>query len=398
MADHRLFFYPYASFTDRQLSLLKLAALWADKLILLDPRIAAWDVADERDGVGDAVRQLRYADILEVVAPEEVMADHEAEIAEGIRRDLADEEFMRLCQAHENSTRQRRWSLARSKVPDSIWPPSVHRFYAQMVGVPVNEEFQESWAIAQRESFAQIAWQLPAGPRYMNLQVPLAVGEAVMMNHALFAGLVQAEATPITGDSFHHEALQLKLRRAVQEPAVAAARADRLRARRLRADLLSYTALPDIDLNLPWFGPEMPLPEILEYRRAHGDELNNAREMLSTLGQRIKAEPWSVDFAGEVEHNSIPDLRKALDDARRAHADWLRTRRGRLTLGAAGVALGSASAVLSIVAAPAAPIALAAAALALGSGAALPAGQWLLDWRDARTSGQENGLHYLLRI
>ena len=37
MTDHNLFYYPYASFTNVQLPFLKVAALYFDKLVILDP-------------------------------------------------------------------------------------------------------------------------------------------------------------------------------------------------------------------------------------------------------------------------------------------------------------------------------------------------------------------------
>ena len=37
MTDHNLFYYPYASFTNTQLQLLKVAAPYFDKLYVLDP-------------------------------------------------------------------------------------------------------------------------------------------------------------------------------------------------------------------------------------------------------------------------------------------------------------------------------------------------------------------------
>lgn len=43
MTDHNLFYYyPYTSFTNTQLPLLKVAALWFDKLTILDPVGASW--------------------------------------------------------------------------------------------------------------------------------------------------------------------------------------------------------------------------------------------------------------------------------------------------------------------------------------------------------------------
>jgi hypothetical protein len=53
--------------------------------------------------------------------------------------------------------------------------------------------------------------------------------------------------------------------------------------------------------------------------------------------------------------------------------------------------------VLALVAAPVTPVALTIAGLSLVSGSAIPGAEWLLDWRDDKTTVRENGLHYLLR-
>ncbi len=42
MTEHNLFYYPYASFTNAKLRLLKVAALYFDKLVILDPVGANW--------------------------------------------------------------------------------------------------------------------------------------------------------------------------------------------------------------------------------------------------------------------------------------------------------------------------------------------------------------------
>ena len=43
MTEHKFFYYPYASFTNAQLPLLKVAALYFDRLVLLDPVGTSWD-------------------------------------------------------------------------------------------------------------------------------------------------------------------------------------------------------------------------------------------------------------------------------------------------------------------------------------------------------------------
>ncbi len=42
MTGHSLFYYPYTSFTNVQLPVLKMAALYFDKLLILDPVGASW--------------------------------------------------------------------------------------------------------------------------------------------------------------------------------------------------------------------------------------------------------------------------------------------------------------------------------------------------------------------
>ena len=46
MTEHNLFSYPYGSFTNVQTPLLKVAALYFDKLVLLDPVGASRDTID----------------------------------------------------------------------------------------------------------------------------------------------------------------------------------------------------------------------------------------------------------------------------------------------------------------------------------------------------------------
>jgi hypothetical protein len=230
---------------------------------------------------------------------------------------------------------------------------------------------------------------------YRYAEYPLPIGEAIMMNHALFAGLVQAGATPITDDPFHNQALLLKLRRAAQDPAVQQARADR--ARQSKIDLLALATIRDSQLNLPVLNPQLPLEEVLKYRQQHDAALRHARDKLGWMARRIEAEPWSKEFAAELEHKTIPDIATELDEVRRVRDDWLKSKRGRLALSATGIGVGTAAAVLAVFAAPLAPVALATAGLSLSSATVIPGLQWLLDWRDGKKSAQENGLHYLLK-
>lgn len=428
MNQHNVFYYPYASFTNKQLPLLKVAALWFDKLVILDPVGASWDTIGADDIARDAVRKLKDAGILEIVTPATVLAKYEAPITEAIRRDMSNEKFLELCEAQMRLSGKQRWTLSLAKVPQDVQTDQPMRHlmgnFARDVAsktayaandyvehiealsyLPGNDQAVPIDVLERARNFGEYAESGQAydeyresydgsGIEYRYADFPLALGEAIMMNHALFAGLLHAGATPITDDPFHSSALSLKLREAAELPEVQKARSDR--ARQFKADLLAVTALTDSQLNLPVLNPEMPLDEVLEYRQQHDAALRQARDKLGRMARRIEVEPWSNAFAAELEHKTIPDIADELEEARKARDSWLKSERGRLALSATGIAVGAAATVLSVFAAPLAPVALVAAGLTLASGTAIPGVAWLLDWRDGKKTIQENGLHYLL--
>src|SRR5436309_1009280 len=99
MTGHNLFYYPYASFTNVQVPLLKVAALYFDRLYLLDPVGASWATIGADYPARHAVKLLREAGILEVVTPATVLAKYAGPITDAIRRDMKDREFLELCEA-----------------------------------------------------------------------------------------------------------------------------------------------------------------------------------------------------------------------------------------------------------------------------------------------------------
>lgn len=115
MPQQGVFYYPYASFVEEQSLLLKAVALYFDKLYILDPVKANF----ARIGIGNLendVHLLEQEKILERIAPEEVLRDHESAITSAIQHDLADDGFRRLCASRGNSV----WSLALAKVPQPL--------------------------------------------------------------------------------------------------------------------------------------------------------------------------------------------------------------------------------------------------------------------------------------
>ncbi|MEJ2710115.1 MAG: hypothetical protein P8074_21070 [Anaerolineales bacterium] len=104
---------------------------------------------------------------------------------------------------------------------------------------------------------------------------PLAVGEAIMVNHALFGGLLHTGATPLTDERFHHKVLSLKIEQARRTPEIADILEARATQRKLKRDRLVVEALTDVDLAI--LNPKLPLEAILEYRRDNREALEEAR-------------------------------------------------------------------------------------------------------------------------
>ncbi len=180
---------------------------------------------------------------------------------------------------------------------------------------------------------------------YRYADFPLALGEAIMMNHALFAGLLHANATPITDDQFHSQALSLKLRRSAEDPVVKRVQADRARelkaASRVRC-VGRYTT----QASRP--RPGAPLGGSVGIPAKAQRSAPQARDKLGWMARRIEAEPWSEEFAADLKHRTIPDIAKELDEARNARDAWLKSKRGRLALKAAGVAVGAAAVIVRL--------------------------------------------------
>jgi len=125
MTKHNLFYYPYASFTYAQLPLLKVAAVWFGKLVIFDPVGASWDTVGAGRAAREAVQLLKDEGILEIVTPAAVLAKYERLIAEAIRRDMHEQEFLSLCEVHSQNSGKQRWTLSLAKVPqDSPWLPA----------------------------------------------------------------------------------------------------------------------------------------------------------------------------------------------------------------------------------------------------------------------------------
>jgi hypothetical protein len=424
VAEHTLFYYPYASLTSAQLPLLKVAALYFDKLVILDPVGASWNTIGADHFARDAVKLLADEKILKVVTPGDVLAKYEAAITAAIRRDMNDREFVALCDVHAQATGKQTWTLSLAKTPKDLTKDEAMR---KLMGDVARNALAESSEKGRAEDYVdddgtqagasveppvrlkaarpQLA-EIPvyaeyregyggAGVEYRYAEFPLALGESIMMNHALFTGLLYSDATPITDDPFHSSALAHKLRRATEEPAVRQAMFDVALRRQIKAGEFATTALQDKSLKLPILHPSVPLEEVLAYRQSNPHALAKVRDALGEMARRIQTEPWTKDFHREIETKTIPDLIDDLREAEQSRDAWADTPRMKNVLRIAGIASAVTAVVLGMVATPVAPIAWAIGGLGLTAEGAIPAAEWLME--KGETLQQENGLHYLLQ-
>jgi hypothetical protein len=385
MSRNRIFYYPHSAFEDDQRRVLQAAAFYFDELYVLDPESRG---SRSQQGISDDVALLEQERILHRVNPRDILAQYEPEITAAVREDLQDPAFVEACRTYPGP----KWRIALEKVPDPVrrdflglgvdWVTGQFRY---LDNGPVH--LVDSWQPPTRRE--------PQDPVYMEIAVPLAA--SVLLNHALFGGLLRTGATPLTDRPLQNTLLNIKIKRARNIPTLRVLLDEPERQRQVRADLFAMQALQDSLLNLPAMNPAVRMPEILEFRQEHKDELAQAREALGWMARRIEQEAWTPDFAQWVEHNGIPDVHDKLEEVQKARDAWLR-KRNALLAKTAGIAaaVGAATIGLAMTAPPLAPLALASGVVGLAKEGVIPAIELIQEWRGARQEASENALSYFL--
>jgi hypothetical protein len=156
------------------------------------------------------VRLHKSAGILEIVTPATVLAKYEAPIAAAIRRDMQDRGFLDLCDAQSQASGKQRWTLSMAKVPQEVQTDQTMR---HLMGDFAREAARDSGQYRERaggnpsdyyeyaetgQAYDEYREGNGGVVEYRYTDFPLALGEAIMMNHARFAGLLHAGATEQT--------------------------------------------------------------------------------------------------------------------------------------------------------------------------------------------------------
>lgn len=400
MSPNSVFYYPYADFKDRNLPMLKAAALYFDKLYILDPFKAVSGSNEFNDlPVARDVQQLEQEKILVRVSPEEVLGKYENNIAEAIHDDLQDPEFLRVCEQNEDP--RKRWILALAKVPRSIQLdasmqklmgplpnslyPLLHSRYRELPG-----RYYEEGPYVEHSMFQTNGERI----EYRYREFPLPLGESIMINHALFGGLLQKGATPLTDEPFHRDVLNLKIQRAIRRPQIRMVLEDQAKKLQLKQNIFSSSLMTDWKIKLPALSPKLSLASILEYRHEHESELQEARLRLSQISREINENPWSDDFAKQVDAK-LGETEHELHDLQKQRDDWLKKRSGKTALKAAGILAGAGGATLSLMLSPT-PLMPVLLCLSLIGGVVVPGLEIYREWIDKKEELANNGLHYFI--
>jgi hypothetical protein len=414
-----LFYYPYAALEFEQSPILRAVALYFDKLYLLHPDEATVRQIGSDEKVRRDVTTLTKDGRLRLVNPLQLLARHGEIIEKGIAEDRADPEWDRICR---EGTSARDWTLALSKVPAGLEyrdrqsqdsDKIARRFIeaqAETCGTHYVPYFDETEFYIVDPEKAELAREfdrfvpkvevadkrLEAGREYRYAKFPVALGESIMLNHAI-AGMLDKRAIPITDDPFHERMFQYKLARFLRHPEFQ----KDYSGLRLPADLAAESEaalriVTDAKLDLPML--RLPVDAILEFRNRHEAELNVARDRIGWLAREIAAAPMTSEFAIEVRHKLVPEVKKQLEEVQKARDSWLGDERALAVLKAMGVTIAGV-AVVAQFALGLAPITqgeMAKAALSVGAGSAIPALSLMLERRGSRKKTGARALRYLL--
>ena len=118
------------------------------------------------------------------------------------------------------------------------------------------------------------------------------------------------------------------------------------------------------------------------------------------LARKIRQDPWSEEFAEELDVDAIPRIQGIMEENKKARDSWFKTGRGKKALKFAGLTAGAASVTISLVlsATPLMPVAVVTGVLGLLGGSVIPGAELALDWKNGRDEAMGNGLHYLMKI
>jgi len=335
-------YFPYANIESAKT--LKTAVLYFDKIGIIDPRACFSgestrhrDLHYESNVYMDKINLLVKEGIIELVDPAKVVAKFGNEIMTGVIQDMHDPEFLALCKPFAKSA----WVLASIKLPDDAdkWlrnmlvnVPTLAREGSAMTEELREELWEYRCELAERDPYLyermrmierrrfgrpgryddEYESQLLRGimfNEYRVVKLPFAVGESVMIGHAL-AVAADRGFTPFCDERIHLDVLKTKFRKLRNSKILKTILCEYRYLKDAKVDLLAQDVIAETVPNLE----QVPLEAILKFREKKADVLENFRVEIGKLATEIKSNPWDSDFPKYVRDIVDSKVKPALKE------------------------------------------------------------------------------------
>jgi hypothetical protein len=350
-------YFPYANV--RSLRTLNAAALYLDRILLMDPCLAFCQDTSSTSPVEylancvgtmpgaqrDYVSRLTLlvsAGVIEFVDPRESFIDFGEEIVWNVRRDLIDAKFRGICAPLGKQS----WVISAAKLtghhdyllrdllvsipPD---PQDVPVVGAKRQRKPLELTYSydpcafEGWfPVMSRERLMRTVAALDkeldeARTRVVaaegkgatrNVVVPFPVGESIMITHAV-ATAAKRNAVPFCDSRLHLSALGAKIESAYSARIPTAFRRVDPLLNEFKGEALSHEVLNATVPSLEG----VPTEEILEFRLKNADAVERFRVEMRKLAVRMRSSPWHDGFLQEAAVVVQTEVKPALKDLKR---------------------------------------------------------------------------------
>ncbi len=321
-------YFPYANIESAKT--IKTAVLYFDRIGIINPYLSFCTKSISRRGLYreshdyiDEMNLLVKENIIEWVDPVEVIGKFGHEIMTGVIQDINDPKFLDLCKSFVKSA----WLLSSVKLPDDSdkWLRNV------LVNIPtlaregstLTEEirerlyrygfretgpyFDERMHMRERGRFSEggpsryddeYESQLLRGKmfdKYRIVELPFAVGESIMIGHAL-AAAANSDLIPFCDERIHLDTLKTRFKKLCDSKAFKAVLYEYGYLKNVKMSMLAQDVITETVPSLE----QVPLEIILRFREKKNAELKNFRVEMLKLVTEIESNPWDSDFPNYV--------------------------------------------------------------------------------------------------
>lgn len=291
-----VFYYPYTSV--QTIEALKAMILYFDRIHIMNPMETTIGTANT---VTDALCLLERESIVNYISPSELLSEYDEIITKNMMDDFEDKDFLSLVNTQEHP---KTMNIYLAKIPHKLLDSKYKKYLSDMPRLfdgNYHDIYREGpFQYLDPETFQQFKHQLSPEivkkySQYRTAELPFAVGESLMINHALCA-CDRFSLTPVTDVAIHHNFLNSKFRRIEQTNLLKKILKDYGYVKDMTIDLAATNiinemvpALMDAEIN-----------DVLEFRDYNKDELQRFKVELGKIITEISINMWDEDFYNKI--------------------------------------------------------------------------------------------------